>query len=53
MGGWYVGCWRSGLKVEKAAIEDLEVCVVDARDIVDNMIVILLCVWEVEERALY
>ena len=38
VGGWYVGCWRSGLNVEKAAIEDLEVCILDARAIVDNMI---------------
>jgi hypothetical protein len=48
VGGWYVGCWRSGLNVEKAAIEDLEVCILDARAIVDNMIV--FCVGN-KERA--
>ena len=38
VGGWYIGCWRSVRTVEKAARDDLEVCILVARVTVDNIV---------------
>ena len=53
VGGWYIGCWRSVRTVEKAARDDLEVCILVARVIVDNIVldIVYFAIDDGKERA--